>query len=144
MDLDKIITEEIEKLITLNAVNEHISLKNSVNEDSNSENNKNSHLGQKMKKLKGGLRTNFDIEADKISNPDLNTQDANDIISKLNNGYVNIAKVARAVYPDHTPEGAQSQLRKKIKRLKSDSGTPYKLKEKEAKKLYKIISNMER
>lgn len=44
---------------------------------------------------------------------------------------VNVAALARKIYPDHTPEGAQSQLRKKLKGAKNDNGSEYHIKERE-------------
>jgi hypothetical protein len=122
MMIDEIIDREIKQLVR----------ENSFDEKNN-----------RMKKLKRGLRTNFDVESDKVHNPDVNSQEANDLISKLDNGYMNIAKIAQKVYPDHTPEGAQSQLRKKIKRLRSDSGSTYKIKSKEARKIRSILNRIE-
>ena len=57
----------------------------------------------------------------------------------LDSPFVDLAAVAKKVYPDHTPEGAQSQLRKKVKGLKNDNGSKYKIKKKEAFKIRRII-----
>lgn len=43
---------------------------------------------------------------------------------------VNLAAIARKVYPDHTDEGAQSQLRKAIEGEKNDNGSEYHVKQK--------------
>jgi len=58
----------------------------------------------------------------------------------LDSGYVNLAAVARDVYPDHTEEGAQSQLRKKVKGLTNDNGSKYKVKKKEAFKIRRSLA----
>lgn len=47
-------------------------------------------------------------------------------------GIINVAALAKKVYPNHTPEGAQSQLRKKLKGLTNDNGSEYHIKEREA------------
>ena len=91
-------------------------------------------------KTKGGHRKDYDIEQDKQTNPNLNNQDNKDIAKLLDNDYVNLAAVARDVYPDHTDQGAQSQLRKKVKGLKSDSGSTYKIKKREADEIFRSIS----
>lgn len=91
-------------------------------------------------KVKGGRRKDYDIKQDKQTNPNLNNQDNKDIAKLLDNDYVNLAAVARDVYPDHTDQGAQSQLRKKVKGLKSDSGSTYKIKKKEADEIFRSIS----
>lgn len=55
---------------------------------------------------------------------------------------INIAALARKVYPDHTPEGAQSQLRKKIKGLKNDSGKQYHIRNREAEIIRKVLDTI--
>lgn len=57
-------------------------------------------------------------------------------------GIVNVAALARKVYPNHTPEGAQSQLRKKIKGLTNDNGSEYHVKEREAAIIQKELNNI--
>jgi hypothetical protein len=70
----------------------------------------------------------------------LNAQDAEDLATILDSDYVNLAAVAHDVYPDHTEEGAQSQLRKKVKGLKNDNGSTYKIKKKEAFKIRRALA----
>lgn len=91
-------------------------------------------------KKKGGLRKDFDIENDEKYNANVDDQEQSSVENILKNGFVNIKKVAEKLYPDHTPEGAQSQLNKKLTGAKSDSGSTYKLKKKEVKKLRNIIA----
>lgn len=95
---------------------------------------------RKGKKLKRGLRTDYNVKLDRETNPNLTNQDAEDINKILDSDYINLAAVAQDVYPDHTRQGAQSQLRKKVKGLKSDSGSTYKLKKKEANKIRRAIA----
>ena len=95
---------------------------------------------KKAIKTKGGVRKDFDVENDKKYNKNADDQEQSSVKDVLLNGFVNIKKVAEELYPDHTPEGAQSQLRKKLKGEKSDSGSTYKLKTKEVKRLRHIIA----
>ena len=67
---------------------------------------------------------------DRETNPNLTAQDAEDLSAILDSDYINLAAVAHDVYPDHTEEGAQSQLRKKVKGLTNDNGSKYKIKKK--------------
>lgn len=55
---------------------------------------------------------------------------------------INVAALAREVYPDHTPEGAQSQLRKKLKGLKNDNGSEYHIKQREAAVIRKALNDI--
>lgn len=55
---------------------------------------------------------------------------------------INVAALAREVYPDHTPEGAQSQLRKKLKAIKNDNGSEYHIKQREAGAIRKALNDI--
>ena len=92
-------------------------------------------------KSKGGMRKDFDTEEDETYNKNVDDQEQSSVENILSNGFVNIKKVAEKLYPDHTPEGAQSQLHKKLRGDKSDSGSTYKLKTKEVKRLRHIIAS---
>lgn len=92
-------------------------------------------------KSKGGMRKDFDTEEDETYNKAVDDQEQSSVENILSNGFVNIKKVAEKLYPDHTPEGAQSQLNKKLRGDKSDSGSTYKLKTKEVKRLRHIIAS---
>lgn len=92
-------------------------------------------------KGKGGLRKDFDIEDDETYNQNVDDQEQSAVKDVLTNGFINIKKVAEKLYPDHTPEGAQSQLNKKLRGDKSDSGSTYKLKKREVKRLRHIIAS---
>ena len=92
-------------------------------------------------KSKGGMRKDFDTEEDETYNKNVDDQEQSSVENILSNGFVNIKKVAEKLYPDHTPEGAQSQLSKKLRGDKSDSGSTYKLKTKEVKRLRHIIAS---
>lgn len=58
------------------------------------------------------------------------------------NELINVAALARLVYPKHTPEGAQSQLRKKLKGLKNDNGSEYHIKQREASTIRKALTDI--
>lgn len=131
MDIDKIITEEINNFINSEILKENMPVEAKTK----------SGIRKNAVKLKNGLRTNFDAKLDKETNPNLNNGDAEEIANALDNDVVNVAAVARQLYPKLTNQGAQSKLRKKIKHIKSDSGTPYTLKKKEAFKARRIISH---
>lgn len=130
MNYDKIIKEEIDKFINETFFTEK--KKKSKDEPRD--------IGKKAKKLKNGRRGDFDFKQDRATNPNLNNQDAEDLNALIDSDYINTAAVAHELYPDHTPEGAQSQLRKKVKGLANDNGSKYKIKKKEAFKLRRILS----
>lgn len=95
---------------------------------------------KKGKKLTNGRRGDFNAKMDRETNPNLNAQDNEDLANLVDSPYINLAAVAHDVYPGHTPEGAQSQLRKKVKGLKNDNGSTYKLKKKEAIRLRRALA----
>lgn len=97
-------------------------------------------IGKRAKKLTNGRRGEFNFKRDRETNPNLNNQDAADLDTLIDSDLVNTAAVAHKLYPDHTPEGAQSQLRKKVKGIENDNGSKYKIKKKEADKIRKIIA----
>lgn len=66
------------------------------------------------------------------------SQIKNDI--KKNKDIFNIAGIARELYPDHTPEGAQSQLRKKIEG-ETNGHHKYHLNTREINTLKRILDN---
>ena len=124
MNIDKIINEEINSFLNENGFFE--TKKKKAKEKKGPK-----ETGKNAKKLKNGLRTDFNYKLDRETNPNLNNQDSEDLIDILD---------AQDIYPDHTPEGAQSQLRKKVKGLKSDSGSTYKIKKKEAFKIRRALA----
>lgn len=146
MNIDKIISEEINKHIVKNIISEEID--SFLNENGFFEAKKKKakkkkgpkDTGKNAKKLRNGLRTDFNYKKERETNPNLNNQDSEDLIDILDSPYVDLAAVAQDIYPDHTPEGAQSQLRKKVKGLKSDSGSTYKIKKKEAFKIRRALA----
>lgn len=128
MDLDRIIKEEIDRYLMEDMFNEKGPAK------------KEKDIVKGGKKLKGGRRGDFNAKLDRETNPNINNQDAKELTTLLKSPYVNVAAVAKDVYPDHTSQGAQSQLRKKVEGEKSDSGSTYKIKKKEANAIRRAIS----
>jgi hypothetical protein len=83
---------------------------------------------QKTKKRTSGK--NVDVSTEK------------NIEGKADTDLINTAALAKRIYPDHTPQGAQSQLRKKLKSIKNDNGSEYHIKQGEADKLRSILKNI--
>ena len=71
---------------------------------------------RRLRKMAGGRSKYYDYDSYKQSNKDLAFGDASSIISKIDMEKTNIAAIARELFPDHTEEGAQSQLRKILNR----------------------------
>lgn len=147
---NRIINNVIHKFINENIFNENEDDNDNSKESQNNDSLKNGlhPEGKKKKKkfrknalkAKNGLRKDFDVEDDENYNQGISDDEQRGLSDFLLSGYVNIAKVAQDVYPDHTPEGAQSQLLKELKGEHADSGYKYHLKNKTAKKLYRIIA----
>lgn len=142
--LENIIQEQIENFLKEEFMQEDFfaekKKKHKAKHKKNGHAAKEKSIKRKGKKLKRGLRTDYNAKLDRETNPNLTNQDAEDINKILDSDYINLAAVAQDVYPDHTRQGAQSQLRKKVKGLKSDSGSTYKLKKKEANKIRRAIA----
>lgn len=119
MNLNSIITEEINKYLSNNIM---------LEKKDKQVNNKYTKQQEKAKQRDGRNVSSGDeaqIRHD-VNNADL----------------INIAALAREVYPDHTPEGAQSQLRKKLKGLKNDNGSEYHIKQREAGAIRKALNDI--
>ena len=145
MNIDRIINEEINKYINESVLMENGFMENSFVEakkkkKKDKDKDEPRDIGKKAKKLKNGRRGEYNFKKERETNPNLNAQDAEDLNSILDSDYINVAALAQDVYPDHTREGAQSQLRKKIKGLTNDNGSPYKLKKKEAFKIRRMLA----
>ena len=134
MNYDRIISEEINRFINEEILTERQKSKSKKEKDEPRD------VGKKAKKLRNGRRGEFNFKRDRETNPNLTSQDAEDLTDILDSGYVNLAAVARDVYPDHTEEGAQSQLRKKVKGLTNDNASKYKVKKKEAFKIRRSLA----
>lgn len=141
MNIDSIISETIDGYLELNLLSEDKKEdKNTLDLDSVRGKGKGKKFRKKAIKKKGGERADFDVEDDETYNQNVDDQEQSSVKDVLTNGFINIKKVAEKLYPDHTPEGAQSQLNKKLRGDKSDSGSTYKLKKKEVKRLRHIIA----
>lgn len=136
--IDNIIEEQIDRFLFEEFMEEDFFVEKKRKKKDKSKKEKD--VKRKGKKLKNGLRTDYNVKLDRETNPNLTNQDAEDLTKILDSDYINLAAVAHDVYPDHTKQGAQSQLRKKVKGLKSDSGSTYKLKKKEANKIRRAIA----
>ena len=66
----------------------------------------------KLRKMAGGRRRYYDYDDYQRGNKDVSKGDAASIINRIDQEKTNIAAIARELFPDHTEEGAQSQLRK--------------------------------
>ena len=135
MGINRIIAEEIDRFI-----NEDIFAEKAKKKKKKKEKDEPRDIGKKAKKLINGRRGEFNFKKDRETNPNLNNQDAEDLNDILDSDFINISAVAQEIYPDHTPEGAQSQLRKKVKGIENDNGSRYRLKKKEAYKIRRAIA----
>lgn len=70
----------------------------------------------KTRKMAYGGTSKYDYDEYLKANRPVAPGDADEIISRIDTERTNIADVARDVFPDHTEEGAQSQLRKILKK----------------------------
>lgn len=118
------------------------SIENYINENVITEEKKEKGWRKKAIKAKGGSRKDYNVEDERTYNQNADDLEQSSVKDFLRSGYINIKKVAEKLYPDHTPEGAQSQLRKKLEGEKSDSGSEYKLKRKDIRGLRQIIANI--
>lgn len=67
---------------------------------------------KKLRKMTGGRSRYYDYDEYKNSNKEVSKADSSSISQEIDMDKTNIASVARDLFPDHTEEGAQSQLRK--------------------------------
>ena len=66
----------------------------------------------KSKKVVGGTTKRYNYDDYQRQNKSVSKADINQIIDTIDQDLTDIAAVAKMVFPDHTDEGAQSQLRK--------------------------------
>jgi hypothetical protein len=67
---------------------------------------------KKLRKRAGGGEIAYDYDEYERKNRKISIGDADSIRSTIDTEKTNMAAVARELFPDHTDEGAQSQLRK--------------------------------
>lgn len=84
----------------------------------------------------------YQDEKEKSRDVNLSGGDEARLRDAYKNDKINLAAVARELYPDHTPQGAQSQLRKKIEGETNDNGSEYHLNQKEAGVLRKELNKL--
>lgn len=70
---------------------------------------------KKLRKMAGGRSRYYDYDEYKNSNREVSKADSSSLSQEIDMDKTNIAAVARDLFPDHTEEGAQSQLRKILK-----------------------------
>lgn len=120
-NIDSIITEEINKTIMINednSVKELFSkLINVLNKNKNGKSKKKKFKKDddkpqiRKKKVVGGTQE-YDYNEYERKNTKLSKSDFDKVAKSIDQDLTDIAAVARKVYPDHTDEGGQSQLRK--------------------------------
>ena len=114
--IDSIITEEINKVITEDIMGEeHKGIANLIKKflgKHKHKKDKKKGNKKKLRKLVHGGREYYDYDDYVRKNKKISTGDAGTIRSTIDTEKTNIAAVARELFPDHTEEGAQSQLRK--------------------------------
>lgn len=93
-------------------------------------------------KLKGGLRTDFDVEDDEEYNKEADDTEQDAVVTILKSKYINVSAVAQDVYPHLTPNGAQSEFNKKLNNDVSDSGYIYRFKIKEIAKIKQVLNQL--
>lgn len=148
MKIDNIILEELHRLITEKKKasgeksDKKSDKKSSDKKGGEKKSKKKSTKGKNALKKKNGRRRNIDYDELNSKNPLTNKSDNNNLSRIADNPVINLAAIARKVYPDHTPEGAQSQLRKKLKHEVSDSGKEYSLRKWEVWKLNRELDKL--
>ena len=116
--INAIITEEINKVIKEDFMgeksNNNDDVANLINGYLHKHKKKSTPQKKKLRKLKNGGKTYYDYDDYEIKNKKVSIGDASSVRGSIDTEKTNIAAVARELFPDHTEEGAQSQLRKII------------------------------
>lgn len=73
-----------------------------------------------QEKFRKGQHVVIDHEKEQKEDPTVTNNMLHLISSLFKGGFLNTKKFAEYVFPDHTPEGAQSQLRKALKGLNNE------------------------
>lgn len=81
-------------------------------------------------------------KAHKRDGEDISASDEDSLRRIMQSPFLDIKQFALKCYPDHTPEGAQSQLNKEINGDTTDGGSEYHLKERTAAILRKCLNNL--
>ena len=110
--ISNIINEEINKVIAENSMEEANHEVANLIKHYMQNRNKDSQDKKKYRKRKGGGKEYYDYHDYELKNKKISLGDASSIRNTIDTEKTNIAAVARDLFPDHTEEGAQSQLRK--------------------------------
>jgi len=137
-----IIREEIEKVILEKKSKSSKNKKEESTKGEKKKSKKKDGVRKNAIKVKNGKRKSFNYDKYNKENPNSNYSDNKQLANLLKNPAINVAAIGKMVYPDHTPEGAQSQLRKKIEGEKSDSGKEYRFRRKEIHKLNRVLNQL--
>ena len=118
-NINRVISEEINRQILLNEGKSVKELFSDLVKFLNNHKKKNKKKDDekheiRKKKVVGGTR-DYDYTDYQSKNMKLVKSDFNKIVNSIDQENTDIAAVARKVFPDHTDEGAQSQLRKVLK-----------------------------
>lgn len=119
--LDNIIKKNINSYLNENIYRKKISLDETISEvlkdyynsntqKSGGKTNKKNNV--RYKKGSNGKKIAYDYDQSLKNDPHIPDSDAASLRNKVDDEYLNTAALARSVFPDHTPEGAQSHLRK--------------------------------
>lgn len=120
-NIDSIITEEINKTIMINEDNSvkelfskliNVINKNKSGKSKKKKSKKDDDKPQIRKKKVVGGTQEYDYNEYERKNTKLSKSDFDKVAKSIDQDLTDIAAVARKVYPDHTDEGGQSQLRK--------------------------------
>lgn len=159
MNIRHIIREEIEKLVVEKKGKKSSSKKDAKDSKESNKKKKSSSKDKKDEpkaksrkdnngirknalKDRNGRRKSFNYKEYNKDNPNSSYSDNAQLANFLKNPAINVAAIGRMIYPDHTPEGAQSQLRKKIEGEKSDSGKEYRFRNKEIRDINRALNNL--
>lgn len=118
VDIDKIISEAIDRCIAKQALNEAQKNNQEIKDLIDgyfSKHGKKEDAGKediRQRKLAKGGKEYYNYDDYKLKNKKLATGDANSIRQTIDTEKTNMAAIARILFPDHTEEGAQSQFRK--------------------------------
>ena len=110
--INNIIKEAVDKIITEDMIGEtNHDVANLIQRYLHSHKKKEPQK-KKFRKKKGGGKEYYDYDDYEMKNKKISAGDASSIRTSIDTEKTNIAAVARDLFPDHTEEGAQSQLRK--------------------------------
>lgn len=112
---DTIIKEAIESVINEKKGNSDNSDISKLIKSYLSKKPKNKKKKKRLRRTRNGGKVYYDYGDYERRNKKISKGDAMSIIHSVDMEKTNIAAVARELFPDHTEEGAQSQLRKMLK-----------------------------